>query len=631
MAGDGLISAQRQHSIQSLLAAGDYEAVLARCRKLRQPQSFDPDLDYLYALACVGAGHPADAVVALAAVVEASPEHAGALCAMGTALQALGRDDEAIGYLDLATRLHPLSLRPWVTLGSALLNNARNDEALAAFRRAVACEPTDERAWIGLGAAAQACLAFEEAESAYRKAMSLAPDSTAALGNLGTLLVESGRQREAQACLRVAVECQPDDSVLISNRLYASLYDESATPDAIVALHRRLGGRLGGGQRHSSTFADRDRLSDRPLTVGYLSPDFRRHPIGYFMHDVLPNHDPDSVRVVGLYDNTRSDWLTEHLRANIAEWHDVAGLTDEALAVMIATLGIDILVDLAGHMQANRLPVFASRVAPVQVGWAGYPGTTGVPEMDAILVDPFIAAGAAPGDYLESVVTDLPVYACYAPPPYAPEPADKPRGDHYGLTFGTFANAAKINGRVVACWSQILARSPGAQMLIKTHACADASVRARLMAMFDQCGIAGDRLSLNGPSTHDLLLSRLTKVDIVLDTFPYSGSTSVMEALWMGVPVVTLAGRLYHERHGGAVLHAAGLDMLIAESEQDYIDIALALAHDHTGRALLRRELRGLMTRSPLRDGPRMARALEDIYRRLWGNWCDNNRPTHQV
>ncbi|MEZ5670465.1 MAG: tetratricopeptide repeat protein [Alphaproteobacteria bacterium] len=563
-------------------------------------------------------------MVALADVVKARPEHVGALCALGTALQRLGRDDEATGYLDLATRLHPASVRAWVALGGNLLLRGRNQEARDAFRRAVACDGGDVRALSGLGAAAQACMAHDEAEAAYRRALALAPDDTTLLGNLGTLLVETGRQGAAQQCLQAAVDRRPDDAVLISNRLFAALYDETAAPQAIATLHRRRGGRL-RAPAPAAVFAGRDAAPDRRLTVGYLSPDFRRHPVGFFLHDVLPAHDRAAVAVHALYDNTRRDWMTEALQAGVDGWHPVAGLDDRALAQRIAELGIDVLVDLAGHTRDNRLPLFAGRAAPVQVTWAGYAGTTGVPAMDAILLDPFVAAGAEPGDYTETVIADLPVYACYAPPPYAPPVRLDACAPDAAVTFGCFANAAKLNPRMAETWGRILRHLPGARLAIRTHACADAAVRDRFAAMFAEAGIAGERLLLEGPTAHEELLARVAEVDIVLDTFPYSGSTTAMEALWMGVPVVTLAGRLYHERHGGAVLFAAGLDALIAETEDDYVDLAVSLAHDAGARRQLRASLRDRLAVSPLRDGAGMARALEGAYRRLWRDRCAND------
>lgn len=619
MAGEPVAGQDWRQPIQDLIVNGDFGDAIARCRALRSPDKPNADLNFLEGLACVGAGKSAAAILAFVGVLKTQPNHAGALCALGTALHHSGRLTESLDYLELATHLHPDAVHAWIALGSLLLTLDRNQDAEAAYGEALKRQPAQANALAGLGTAAQRGLRYSEAESAFRRVLALEPGNAMVRGNLGVLLSDTMRQAEAQEMLQSAIDLRPDDPALISNRLYGALYDETASDADVVALHAALGARMPAVQL--PPVSQRPPDPDRPLTVGYLSPDFRRHPIGFFLHDVLGAHDRKQVRIVALHDSPRRDWLTEALNAGADDWRPVAELGSQALAALIGDLGIDVLVDLTGHMQGNRLPVFAGRTAPVQVSWAGYPGTTGIPEMDAVLVDRYLAAAAAPGDYTESLIGGLPVYACYAPPDYAPavREAVSAAGE---VTFGCFANAAKFNCRTASLWGEVMAQTPGARLLFKTHACADSAARDRIAAMLAENGIGADRLILEGPSPHDVLLDRLGQVDIVLDCAPYSGSTSVMEALWMGVPVVTLAGRLYHQRHGAAVLHAVGLDDLITQTESDYVDAAVALAHDAVRRRQLRHDLRGMMASSPLRDGAGMARALENIYRDLWRTWC---------
>ncbi len=619
MAADPLAAAKTSgrwlNVAQRYIDHGRPDMALQACREAEKAAPPTVRSRVLGGQAQLGTGRVRDAVLSFAAALKVQPGCVPALIGLGKALARCGRSDEAAEYLRLATQLGPDVAGGWVERGALALKARDAAEALACFERATALMPASRQALGGLAAAAQQLGQLGRAREAYAGAIAHGARDATTLGNYGTLLTEAGCATEARPMLARAVRARPGDAAAISNRLYGALYDTEARPAGLVALHRRLGRRIAPAARLQAPVRDRD--PSRPLRIGYVSGDFRRHPIGFFLADVLHRHDRAGVEVHCFSDVTAADWLTDTLRSGSDHWHDIAGLDHAAAAAAIAETGIDVAVDLTGHMRGNRLPAFASRMAPVQVSWAGYPATTGLPAMDAVLLDKFVAGERAQAHYTERAMADLPLYACYAPPDYAPAPAAGIGGAGGEIRFGCFGNLSKINRGTVAAWAAVLARVPDASLLLKGHGLDDPWVKDRLSGWFAEDGVAASRLHFEGPSAHDVLLRRYRDIDIMLDTMPYTGSTTMMEALWMGVPAVSLAGVLYHQRHGGAVLDAAGLGDLVADSTQAYVDTAVALATDTDRLLAVRDGLRDRVAASPICDGGAMAAALERSYRRL--------------
>ena len=323
----------------------------------------------------------------------------------------------------------------------------------------------------------------------------------------------------------------------------------------------------------------------------------------------------------------RPDDVTERFKALADHWRETVGLSDEAVAAQIAADGIDILVDLAGHTAANRLLVFALKPAPVQVTWLGYPHFTGLSAIDYRLVD----AVTDPEDDVISTSSEKLVrldgtFACYGPAPAAPPPASPPSLDSGIITFGSFNNPTKYSAATMDAWAELLARVPEARLLLKGLPFADASTRASYLACFNERGVSAQRTTLVRSTPYWAYhLARYGEIDIALDPFPYNGHTTTCEALWMGVPVVTLRGDRHSGRIGASLLTSVGLDELIANNVEEYVDIAMRLAHDRSRLAHLRNSLRAQMGASPLCDAPRFARKIETAYRSMWRLWCEEN------
>lgn len=353
------------------------------------------------------------------------------------------------------------------------------------------------------------------------------------------------------------------------------------------------------------------------MKIGYVSGDFRRHSVANFLFPVFENHDRSAFEIYCYSNNPSNDDVTERLVLAADQWRRISGLGDEEAARMIGEDGIDILVDLSGHTAHNRLQLFARRPAPTLVTWLGYPGSTGVEAIGFRLVDAITdPPDQGDRDYYEQLIRLEHGFLCYAPVDTAPAPVTRPAGKR--IRFGSFNNPAKLSTTTLDVWGRLLSAIPGSELVLKGRSFADSLVREMLLKRFQDRGIATERVALlehiASPDGH---MAAYGEIDIGLDPFPYNGTTTTCEALWMGVPVVTLLGERHSGRVGASLLTRVGLEDLIAEDAEDYIRRAAALAVDHERRAELRRTLRSKMAASPLCDGPAFTRGLEAAYRRM--------------
>jgi predicted O-linked N-acetylglucosamine transferase (SPINDLY family) len=402
-------------------------------------------------------------------------------------------------------------------------------------------------------------------------------------------------------------------------------YLPQVPPAELFAMHARVGREM--VENAGATLAPHDNRGDpqRRLRIGYVSSDLRAHSVCYFALQMLEHHDRSAVEVFCYADTVRPDEMTARAKSLADEWRSITRLPDDAAAAMIREDRIDVLVDLSGHTVGNRLTVFARRAAPVQVTYLGYPDTTGLPTMDYRLTDSFAdPAGDADARATEKLVRIDRCAWCYSPASSAPEITARKPGP---ITFGTFNALAKINSQVLAAWAAILRETPGSRLMIKAAAMSEASARERFTRAMAAHGIDKSRLVLAGHRADSREhLAMYAAVDIALDPFPYNGTTTTCEALWMGVPVVTLAGRAHAGRVGVSLLGAVGLSDLVAQDLEQYRRLAAGLAGDPDRLQRLRVELRDRMRRSPLMDGAGFARALESAYRQMWQSWCSVSR-----
>jgi predicted O-linked N-acetylglucosamine transferase (SPINDLY family) len=388
--------------------------------------------------------------------------------------------------------------------------------------------------------------------------------------------------------------------------------------EAHAEYDRQHAAPLGGAiAKHENT---RDRHGR--LRLGFVSPDLWQHPVGYFLVRVLENLSREQQETICYSDRIVKDDLARRLQAAATQWRDVIGMSDERLAEQIRSDQVDILFDLAGHTAHNRLLTFARKPAPIQITWIGYEGTTGLAAMDYLLADRHVAPEGSQQFYREQVLRMPDGYLCYDPPATAPPVGRLPSLAKGYTTFGSFNNPAKITPEVVAVWAKILGRVPTARLVLKYRGLGDPTLKRRYLDLFTAHDVEPRRLELLPPSSHAEYLATYHQVDVALDPFPFSGSATTCEALWMGVPVVTCPGETFASRHSLSHLSNVGLTGTIAHDLDEYVELAVSLAGDLPRLAALRAGLRQRMAASPLCDGKRFATNLTSLLQDVWGQWA---------
>jgi protein O-GlcNAc transferase len=584
-----------------------------------------PDLAYLHGN-LIGAlsrcGRPDEALAAACQALATHPNDPNILNSLGDVLGVLGRDDEALEALERAVELDPQLGVAWSNGGDVLLRLGRHVEAERAYLRAVELSPHLATAWNNLGLMQYRRAQLDEALGSFERALAIAPGDGPALVNQGNVLKEGGRIGEALKSYGAAI-CGPCACKAHSNFLVSMHYLAGQDPALVFAEHRRWDRLYARGLLEKVGFGN-PAAPERRLRVGYVSPDFRDHPVGRFMQPLLACHDRAEVEVHAFVDLGYEDEVSMALKAQADRWHAIAGRSDAAVAELIRAEQIDILVDLAGHTAENRLLVFARRAAPVQVSYLGYPDTTGVGEIDYRLTDSLADPGGEadlrhseepvridPCAWVCPLLPDVPIAARRAGP----------------MVFGCCNTLAKVSDGVVSSWGRILALVPGSRLLLKANGWVLGSARQRVLVALASHGVAADRVEFAGlvpdPREHFEFIGR---IDIALDTFPYHGTSTTFDALWMGVPVITLGGDTHVARVGVSLLTNLGHPEWIAASEEELVAKAVALAAEPLRLANLRTSLRDEVLASPLGDAGGLARRVESSYRQMWRRWCGETR-----
>jgi len=564
-----------------------------------------------------------EAIAAYHRAIQFKPDYARVHYNLGNALRSQGRWDEAVSAYERALQLQPSYPEARMNLGIALAEQEERGAAIAAYRSAIQSKSDFPEAHYNLGKTLGDLGRFDEAMAEYHQAIQLQPRYAEAYNNLGNTLKDEGELEQAFAAYRRAMELKPATALFFSNLIYALPFSPACDAPSLRAEQACWNRLYVEPLRSSRQPHANDPDPARRLKIGYVSPDFRAHAASFFLAPLLEAHDHERFEIHCYANVRRPDAMTARLQKSADVWHDVSGIADDRLAECIREDRIDILVDLAMHTSGNRLPVFARQPAPVQVSWLAYPGSTGLETMDYRLTDAYIDPPDENADGSGERPVRLPdAWCCYEPveecPPVGPLPAER----QGSVTFGSLNQFCKIHEGLLRCWVRLLQAVPGARLLL---VCAESRARQRARALFTAYGIAEDRVHLVVRQPWPDFIRLFHEIDIALDSFPCNGMTTTCHALWMGVPVVTLAGTTAVARAGCSLLHTAGLSDWVARNEEEYLAIATQWANDLPRLAELRATLRPRLRASPLMDAPRFARHVEAAYRTMWQRWCTNH------
>ena len=564
-------------------------------------------------------GRLKEALIAKQQAVRLSSDDAEAHSNLGNTLRDLGRLTEAEHSVREAIQLKPDFADAHNNLGNVLKDLERLSEAESNYREAIRLKPDFAEAHNNLGNALIDLGRISEAESSFREALRLKPNYADAHSNLGNALIDLGRISEAESNYREALRLKPDFAEAHSNLLFGLNYAESISTQAALTEARRYGSTVSSRAVPKFTSWETPCNASK-LRIGFVSGDLRNHPVGYFAQGLLEHLDRKQFELIAFPTTLKSDDLTIRIKPLCQGWIPIFGKTDREAAALIHQQSIHVLIDLSGHTDGNRLPVFSYKPAPVQASWLGYFATTGLAEMDYFLGDPHMAPKNEHHHFSEQVWNLPETWLCLTPPsqtiPVSPLPALKNRY----ITFGNFGNLSKMGEEVVKRWALILRCVPNSKLFLKARQLADAAVVRETQRRFANHDVAVDRLILEAPSARAEYLAAYNRVDMVLDTFPYPGGTTSSEALWMGVPVLTLKGDRFLSRLGESIARNAGQANWIAEDLDDYVNKAVAFASDLPRLADMRATLRQRVLETPLFDVERFARnfgeAVQSIFSR---------------
>lgn len=619
-------------SIPAALAAayehlvGGHPAVAETiCRQILDINAREPDALHCLALVAFQTGRLDAAIELVRSAIASSQPSAHYLNDLGTMLRSQGKIGDALSSYRQARALDPARADVHYNLANALREGKDLAGATISYAAAVAVQPDFIDAYFHLGNVLAEQGRIEEAVEKFLTTLSLHPNHAGALYNLANARSDQGRLDEAVIMYRKTLAINPDFYEARSNLLWTLQYMNDVPQEEVFAEAMKFADVHEAPLRVKWTQHRNSRDPQRRLKVGYVSADFRRHSVAYFAESLLEKHDRTQVEVFCYYNNEGIDAVTRRFMALADHWIPCRSLDDAALAACIRDDGIDILVDLAGHTAHHRLLVFSSKPAPVQVTYLGYPATTGLSAIDYRITD----VHADPPDASDSFYTEhlirLPeTFLCYQPPDLALTVRSTPALHNGYITFGSFNALPKITSQVIGLWARTLINLPTSRMLLKAAGFENAATRDRFLNMFDLHGVAPSRISFMGKdASFEEHLVRYHEVDIGLDPFPYNGTTTTLEAMWMGVPIVTLRGDRHATRVGASLLANVALGDLIATSEDMYMQIASGLASDIATLDGLRTELRGRLTNSTLVDSGRLAKEIESVYRQMWRVWCN--------
>jgi protein O-GlcNAc transferase len=606
---------------QSYRATGDSDKALAVLREIVRRDPSNAEAFSNIGLLLYEMHEYESAIESYRQSIKINPGLAEVHCNLGTALLSKRAFNEALQAFKNALSLKKGFLVAILGIGSAKQASGDLDGAREDFIEALRIKPDDATAHFRLGIIMREWDRLDMAEACFRNALRFKPDYSQAYMGLGETLMAAGLIEASEECFKKTIELDPGNPLARSDLLLSMNYNPSYGTTELFEAHRKWGEELMVKNRDAPAIPFlSDQNPERILRIGYMSADFCRHPAASFLEPVLRNHDPSGFRIYCYSQGNRIDDNTAAFKTFADQWRDIRFQDDDLVRQLIQEDQIDILVECTGHMADNRLSVLAKRCAPIQISWIGYPHTTGLSTIDHRFCDEITDPVTEASSSSEKALHLPGCFCCYAPPLDAPPVSVLPAMKNGYVTFGSLHTLARLNPGVIALWSKVLKEIPFSRLLVFRTGLNDA-IAKRLAGQFESNGIEGNRIDFIKEIPKNGYLSIYDQIDIALDTFPWSGHTTACEALWMGVPVVTLFGNRHAGRMVSSVLTQLGLEDFIAENEAEYGAIAERTAMEIPSLNMLRQGLRSLMEGSVLCDDRTFTRNLEHEYRKLWMKW----------
>ena len=533
---------------------------------------------------------------------------------------------EATNCFQRTISINPDAFDAYVNLGQCLHIMGAQEKAISTYQQALKINPAHPATLVLTGNSLVQTDRLTEAEDSYKQALIQEPGYLTARGNLANVLAYQGRILEAVEHYRQVLKADPHQHSVHSNLLLCLHYDETYEPEYIFKEHVEWASQHATAIEISTCYSN-DPAPCRKLRIGYVSPDLRTHSVACFAEPILRSHDRALFEVYCYVEYGMIDHSAKRLLKLADTVRNTYRMSDDAVADLVRKDRIDLLIDLSGHTENNRLLMFARKPAPVQITSIGYPDTTGLGTIDYRISD----ERADPSGMTEHLHTEQLLrlksgFLCFSPPPESPEVSDLPARMNKYITFGSFNIMTKITPDIIKAWAEILSRLPNSRFFIKNRWLTDTVLQERIAAVFVKHGIQHNRVIISGRTTKKEHMAACGKVDIALDTYPYNGTTTTCDALWMGVPVITRSGKTHVSRTGASLLSQIGLDDLVTHTKHQYIDKAVQLALDLPRLGNLRIDLREMMCNSSLCNEKKYIAELEELYRNVWMIWCQSTR-----
>ena len=548
------------------------------------------------------------------------PNHPQSHSNLGAAYKELGKTEKAMSYYQKAISIKPDYADAHNNLGISFNELNEIQKAITCYQKAINIQPDYADAYYNLGNALHKLNKHQEAIISYEKVIQINPNYAAAYYNLGNVLSILGEFQKAISCYQKAIDSKKNYALAYNNMLFTLLYLEGA--DHKFCLSRAKGFRSSLKPINDDLLI-KYQFNTKPkkLRIGFVSGDLREHPVGFFLLGTLNYLKNENLELIAYSNSQIKDSINIKLKSYFTNWREIESQSNMDVINTIRKDGIHILIDLSGHSDKNRLPIFINRPAPIQASWISYPGTTGIPEIDYMIGDRFVIPENESGHFTEKIFRLPNMWVCFTPPDFNIDISEPPVIKNGYVTFGSFNHLSKINKKVIFLWAKVLKSIPKSKLFLKTKQLNDSYLKEKIISEFKGNGIDLNSIILEGSSPRNKLLNSYNKIDIALDPFPYSGGVTSLEAIWMGVPVLTKKGSRFVSHTTESINHNLGMPDWVADNENEYVKKAIKFSSNLQFLIEINKNLRQKAIKSPLFNSPLFAKQLNNAFWEMWNKY----------